>query len=435
MTEMRPIAATPAAATPAAGVDAIQVVGQFSGAGAPIADGDLQSWILGAGRRMERDAEFFDELCWRLMGAGLPAWRISLSVGTLHPQIFGLTFRWLRERKITEILKIGYAIQNSPDYLESPIRPVIDHHQTVRFRLDDEQAIAAYPLLRSLRDAGGTDYYACPLTFFNGRHQASTWATDRPGGFSDADIAMIDGLVPALGATVEARAMLRLAGTLLSTYLGRTAGQRILHGEIRRAQGERLSAAIMVTDMRGFTNLSDRLPGAELIALLDDYFDAMTAPVQAHGGEVLKFMGDGLLAIFPFGEVAPADAADRALDAVADAFHRIERLNAERRAAGRSEFRIGVGLHLGDVTFGNVGASDRLDFTVIGPAVNLAARLETLTKRLDRRLLVSREFAQVTRQRLVSLGFHPVRGLPEPAEVFGLPYGDGPEAEEEPFAG
>ena len=398
----------------------IQVVGQYESAGEPVVEPDLALWLLGAGRRIVRDAEFFDALCWRLVGAGLAATRISLSVFTLHPQTVGLNFRWWRDRRVTEVLRVGYGIQKTADYFESPIRTVIETGATVHFRLADGEAIAPYPLLAKLRDAGATGYFACPLTFFNGRHQATTWTTDRQGGFDDADIARIAAILPVLAVVIEARSMHRLAGTLLNIYLGRTAGQRILDGDIRRAQGERMSAIILASDMRGFTSLSDRLPGEELIALLDEYFDAVAAPVQARGGEVLKFMGDGLLAIFPLGGSTPADAAESALAAVDESIRRIAGLNGERRAAERSQFRIGIGMHLGDIIFGNVGAVDRLDFTAIGPAVNLACRLETLTKRLGRDLIVSHDFAGACRRPLVSLGFHPVKGLSEPEEVFGL---------------
>jgi adenylate cyclase len=423
MKEATATAAPPAACHTvgnSAAASLIQVVGHYDSAGEPILERDLVQWLLGEGRRIERDVEFFDTLCWRLLGAGLPCSRITLSVYTLHPQIVGLNFRWWRDRRVTEVLRVGYGVQQTADYFESPIRPVIERGETVRFDLGDGDAIAPYPLLTALRDGGATGYLGCPLTFFNGRHQATTWTTDRPGGFDDGDVAVIAGIMPALAAVIEARSMQRLAGTLLNIYLGRTAGQRILAGDIRRAQGERIAAIILASDMRGFTALSDRLPGEELIALLDDYFDAVVAPVQARGGEVLKFMGDGLLAIFPLGGWTPADAAEMALAAVADSFTSIDRLNAARLAAGRNEFRIGIGLHLGEIIFGNVGAVDRLDFTAIGPAVNLACRLETLTKRLGRPLLLSRDFAGACRSPLVSLGFHPVKGLSEPEEVFGL---------------
>jgi adenylate cyclase len=399
-----------------------EIVGKYTGAGEAVVEPDLLGWLLGPGRRIVRDAEFFDALCWRLLGAGLPLWRATVSIGTLHPQILGINYRWWRNRRLTEVVRIGHGARETQDYRESPVRHVIDDGETVHFHLDDDAVIAAYPLLGELRAASGTGYFACPLTFFNGRHQAATFATDRAGGFTEADLALLAALLPALGTVIEARATRRLTGTLLTTYLGRTAGERILAGDIRRAEGGRMSAVILASDMRGFTGLSDRLPGSELIMLLDDYFEAMTAPVQQRGGEVLKFMGDGLLAIFPFdGEGTRSDAAETALAAVADGFARIERVNADRIADGRVGFRIGVGLHLGEVIFGNVGAADRLDFTAIGPAVNLACRLETLTKRLERPLLLSHDFARACRTRLVSLGFHPVRGLVEPEEVFGLP--------------
>jgi adenylate cyclase len=421
MTEATATLPPPATApgTPAT-VSLVQVVGHYDSQGEPIVERDLLRWLLGEGRAIERDVEFFDTLCWRLIGSGLSCSRITLSVYTLHPQIVGLNFRWWRDRRVTEVLRVGYGVQQTKDYFESPIRPVMERGETVRFDLGDAAAIAPYPLLASLRDGGATGYFGSPLTFFNGRHQAMTWTTDRPGGFNDDDIAAITSIMPTLGVVIEARSMQRLAGTLLNIYLGRTAGHRILAGDIRRSQGERMTAIILASDMRGFTALSDRLPGEELIALLDDYFDAVTAPVQARGGEVLKFMGDGLLAIFPLGGSTPAAGAAMALEAVADGFASIGQLNAKRSAAGRNEFRIGVGLHIGEIIFGNVGAVDRLDFTAIGPAVNLACRLESLTKRLGRPLLVSHDFAAACRSPLVSLGFHPVKGLSEPEEVFGL---------------
>jgi adenylate cyclase len=209
---------------------------------------------------------------------------------------------------------------------------------------------------------------------------------------------------------------------LIDTYLGPLAGERILAGQVRRGQGDRLTAAIMITDLRGFTGLSDRLPGEAVLRLLDDYFDAVASPVQERHGEVLKFIGDGVLAIFPTGDDHDfAPAALRALDAAIETLARLEAVNRARQRSERLEIRAGIGLHFGEVIFGNVGAAERLDFTVVGPAVNLASRIEGLTKRLLRPLLTSRAFARICPQPLVSLGFHPVRGLNHPEEVFGLP--------------
>ena len=200
-----------------------------------------------------------------------------------------------------------------------------------------------------------------------------TWATDRPDGFRDADIAKLEDINPALAAIAETRAERRIGTSLLDTYLGPQAGRRILAGQILRAQGERMRAVIMMTDMRDFTGLSDRLPGDAVIELLDDYFDAIVSPIQENKGDILKFMGDGVLAIFPTEDEEDfAPSSLRALGAAIRGLERLAAINQVRRETERTEVRTGIGLHLGEVIYGNVGSPDRLDFTVIGPAVMLA---------------------------------------------------------------
>jgi len=399
-------------------------VAEYKGVGHPIDGGDVFDWILSDGRTRLRGLPLFDELCWRMIGKGIPLWRATFSTPTLHPQFLGYNYRWWRDRGVTEEFHIRRGIMETQDYRESPIRGVMERGEMVRHRLarsEAAEAIAAYPILGTLRDAGGTDYFATPLTSFNGRYQTTTWTTDRTGGFSDEHIAAIRRLMPALAAVADARVSQRIAGTLLDIYLGRSIGPRVLEGEIRRGYGERLRAVLMATDLRGFTALSDRLPGEELIELLDDYFEAVTQPVQSEGGEVLKFIGDGVLAIFAVGSRSEAEATGAALDAAQASLQRLADLNGNRAAVNRAPLRVGIGLHLGEVFYGNVGATDRLDFTAIGPAVNLTSRLEGLTKRLDRPILVSDDFARACDRPLSSLGFHPVRGFSEPAEIFGLP--------------
>jgi adenylate cyclase len=388
--------------------------------GKPIAGGDIVRWLLTEGHRTIETAAMLDLLAWRLNGAGVSLWRATLSIGTLHPQLSGFGVRWWRDRDMVEEVDIVHGVGSTSDYLDSPMRPAMEHGVQVRYRLDHEP-IAQYPLLVSLRDSGATDYLACPLTFLNERHHVATFATDHPGGWSEADIATIERVLPALGIVVEAKATRQLMANVLDTYLGRTIGRHILHGEVQRRQGEEIRAALLATDLRGFTNLSDRLAADELISLLDDYFDAVTSPIQSRGGEVLKFVGDGVLAIFATGGGDEAQSVRQALAAAEEALARIDAANARRREEGLATFRIGIGLHVGTVFYGNVGAADRLDFTAIGPAVNLVCRLETLTKRLDRPLVVSRDAAQLAGRPLVGLGSHPVRGLAEPEDVFGLP--------------
>lgn len=400
--------------------DFFRTEGVYTSLGAPIEGGQTGRWILREGPHIDSDIELFDELCWRLVGDGLPLWRATLHMGTLHPQIRGLGARWLRELKVIEEYRILRGADETEEYLHSPIRATIERGTPFRRRLVEDAP--EYPLLSRLRAAGATDYFALALNRTFRQFPVVTWATDRTSGFSDAELAALEDINPALAAIVETRAVRRITENLLDTYLGPQAGRRVLSGQIQRAQGERLRAVILIADMRGFTALSDRLPGEAVIELLDDYFDAIVTPVEARRGETLKFMGDGVLAIFPAADDDDFSTASvRALDAAIEGLERLGVINRARREAKQAEIRIGIGLHLGEVIYGNVGASDRLDFTVIGPAVNLASRIEGMTKRLLRPILVSSAFARICPRPLVSLGFHPVRGLFEPEEVFGLP--------------
>ena len=406
--------------TTTGGEEFFRTEGVYTGLGAAITGGQIARWILTEGPHFHSHVEFFDELCWRVLGDGVPLWRATLYAGTLHPLIRGIGGRWLRNLNVIEDFRILHGSGETEEYLRSPIRATIERGTPFRRRLDAE--IPEYPLLEKLRKAGATDYFALALNRTFRQFPVVTWATDRPRGFSDAHIAALEDINPALAAIVETRVVRRVSTNLLDTYFGPQAGRRILAGQIRRAEGERLRAVIMMTDLRGFTALSDRLPGEEVIELLDDYFDAIAAPIQENNGEILKFMGDGVLAIFPADDDEDfAPSSLRALDAATQGLDRLAAVNQERRGNELAEVRTGIGLHLGEVIYGNVGAADRLDFTVIGPAVNLASRIEGLTKRLLRPLLTSSAFAEICPRPLVSLGFHPVRGLYQPEEVFGLP--------------
>jgi adenylate cyclase len=221
---------------------------------------------------------------------------------------------------------------------------------------------------------------------------------------------------------LELMVLKRLAVNVLDTYVGRDAGARILNGDIRRGTGETLRAVLWYCDLRGFTPLADRLPLEDLIGLLNGYFEIMGGAVQARGGEILKFIGDAMLAIFPLPDGTDADARCRdALNAAEDAMRQMELRNRERRAWGQPILQAGIALHIGDVMYGNIGAPDRLDFTVIGPAVNLVTRIEGLCRELGRSVLTSAAVAGTCGDRLVPVGHHPVKGLREPVPVFALP--------------
>lgn len=422
--------AHPAAAPVPEVKDFFRIEGEFAGRGVPVIETDIPRWILTEGRALLREAEFFDELCWRLVGQGVALWRATLHVGTLHPEIRGLGCRWWRERRVTEEFVIAHGSGLSKDYLESPIRATVEHGTPVRRRLDQEPI--EFPLLAQLRAKGATDYVAAPLNpnYHRNiqpphaeaqRYPVVTWATDRAGGFGEDDLALLEAICPALAAVVESRTMRRIAKNLIQIYLGREVGQRIFYGQIQRGQSERMRAVVMASDLRSFTRLSDRLPSETVIRLLDDYFEHVAAPVHRAGGEILKFIGDGVLAMFPTTDGGEAEATRKGLAVAREIVARLETYNAACRRNGPTQIRAGFGLHLGDLMYGNVGAPDRLDFTAIGPSVNLAFRLEGLTKRLDRPILASSAFAAACPAPLVSLGFQPVRGLVEPQELFGLP--------------
>jgi adenylate cyclase len=384
---------------------------------------ELVRWILTEGRteavgedpahNAGSPARFINGLCRRLVLAGVPLWRVTVYAATLHPQVRGFGWRWWRGDRITEEVRIAQGTELTKEFLQSPMRDTIEQGVTLRRRLDG--APSEFPLLEQFRGDGCTEYLAVALNRVNRRYPVVAWATDRAGGFTEEDIALLEHIRPALAAVVEGLATLRTARGLFSIYLDRHVGERVLDGQIKRGHTEPLRAVIMATDLRNFTSLSDRMPSEKVIGLLNEYFEVVASKVHAHGGNVLKFIGDGVLSIFGIGGANELAATSEAL-AAARAI--IEGLASQELG---DSLRAGIGLHIGTAMYGNVGSADRLDFTVIGPAVNLAFRLEALTKQLGHPILASRAFAEAAGMPLVSLGPHPIRGFREFEEVFGLP--------------
>ena len=385
----------------------------------------ILDWLLQEGRHLSRSRDLIDQFCRRLVEHGIPLWRVVISIRTIHPQILASTYYWRPGAEAVEA-DFGHDVLNDPAYINSPFKIIHDGAGGLRRRLEGAADEDDFAVLGDLRAQGATDYVAMPLIFSNGDNHVITLASDRPGGFRTAELAAIYDLLPVLSLILEVQSSQRIARTLLDTYVGHQAGERILRGEIKRGGGETIHAVLWFADMRGFTALSDSLPQREIIDLLNDYFELMAGPIHAHGGQILKFIGDGILAIFPLGDAAFRHYVCRgALDAAAAAEAAMAALNRERADAGRAPIRFGLALHVGDVTYGNIGAPDRLDFTAIGPAVNLTARLEELSAKLGETIVISAAFAEVTERPLVSLGKHALRGVAEPQEVFTLPP-DGP---------
>jgi adenylate cyclase len=381
---------------------------------------DVARWLLAPGRATNPPAELLNDLSWRLVAAGIPLSRTTFHIGTLHPQFVGMFCRWDRATGETQEGAIAHGIRETDAYRRSPM-PRVLAGETVRQRLDTAGAADEFPIFTELRAQGVTEYLATPVVFSNGRISAATWATDRLGGFTDEDVARLESLLPLLALLLEVQAVRLISANLLGVYLGQQTGQRVLAGDIMRGSGETIRAVLLFADLRGFTALSDRLPADTVIAILNGYFERVVASIHARGGEVLKFIGDGLLAIFPIEDAAFAfNAARRALEAALQAFTDLEAFSADPARGDTSPVRMAIALHAGDVVYGNIGGEDRLDFTTIGPAVNLVARLQQLSKRVDRPLLLSEDFAKICERPIISLGFHPVRGLNEAHEVFTL---------------
>ncbi len=377
-------------------------------------------WLLGEGRRIDDGGVFFGELCQRLVAAGLPLKRANLSVRVLHPQLNAVYYRWWRGGEV-ERLESEHGSEQSDAFLSSPIRVIYEGAAGLRRRLDRPDPHLDFPILAELKAAGATDYVAMALPDSADRPAAVSWTSDRAGGFATDDLTLLNDMLPILSLVVEVYKLRRIGASLLDVYLGAQTGRRVLDGAVRRGQLETIHAVLWYCDLRGFTNLSDTLPHDELITLLNEYFEAVGQPVIARGGEILKFIGDAVLAIFPLDLELDRSATAPALAAAGDALANVRALNARRAADGQRSIKLGIALHIGDVGYGNIGAPTRLDFTVIGSAVNKVVRIEALSKALDRPLLLSADFARRYGQALLSLGFHALRGISEPEEVFCCP--------------
>ena len=416
----------------------------------PLALGDLQREVIGRGMRGLPVGEQIAWFCRKVFDAGFPMKRVSVGMYTLHPRYGSHTFTWRPEAVGIEHIPRERAVLSRDVYLKSPV-----HHMRsngllgLRRRLDGENT-EEFVLFRELRAEGLVDYAAqlvpynpsqvrgneagpdgaVPMTDPDGELDGIFFscATDRPEGFDDGQLDQVAQALPYLAISVKSRLTYDVASTVLETYLGRDAGKRVLTGAIQRGSAEAIRAVIWFADLRGFTRLTDTLPRELLVATLDDYLEAMAAPVEAFGGQILKFMGDGLLATFDVtGRDDSAVCAD-ALTAAAELTAAFPAFNTARETDGKPVMDFGLALHLGEVFYGNIGASERLDFTVIGPAVNEASRIQSLCKQLDHNVLISSAFQKAagTASGLRSLGSHALRGVRGEQELYGLAISDAP---------
>ncbi len=379
------------------------------------------AWLFRDGRLISNPRSFVEHLGRQLIEQGAPLWRVRLGCRTIHPLIASWSIVWSHDVTDATERVATHGFTDRDAYIGSPMAHVVETGTPFRRKLSDLDEARDHRLMFELASKGATDYLALPVTFSDGSTGNLVVVSDARDGFSDSDVSKFIELASYIAPIFEVFATRMLARSLLDTYVGPRTGRRVLSGQIKRGDGEIIHAAIWLSDLRNFTPLTETLETKELLALLNSYFEAVAAAVTARGGEILSFIGDAVLVLFPVTESAsPNEACSAAVDAVTDAVDGLAATNMRRARSNLPTIDFGVGLHLGKVIYGNVGAPDRLDFTVMGPAVNRTARLEGLTKELGRPLLMSDEVARSISQKTVSLGFHDLRGVAEQQEVFAL---------------
>ena len=376
-------------------------------------------WLIAGAKPAGEPGEWLRMLCQRLFERGLPLHRVALFIRPLHPNVVARAYYWRQDSSEVEEYEEGYDFLATDEHLASPIRIVLATRQEIRRRLADPGTPLDFPVLHELRKDDVTDYLLTPLEFMNGEVHAMSLATRNAGGFSAAHIAALQRIKPALTRIVEIRGINRKAANILDAYLGRQAGAKVLQGHIQRGEAESIHAVIWFCDLRDSTPLAESTGPREFLAMLNEYFECVLSPVLERDGEVLRFIGDAALAIFPVGDDA-ADAATRAVSAARDALARMQLLNESRAKTGSAPLRFGIGLHQGDVLYGNVGTRSRIEFTVVGAAANEAARIQALCKSLEAPLLVSDQVANQVPGPWKSLGSHGLRGVGKPIELFTL---------------
>ncbi|MBD8890121.1 adenylate/guanylate cyclase domain-containing protein [Roseibium litorale] len=395
---------------------------------APLIAADLVQWLYGDAAGRADSLELIEELGQRLREAGVPVDRITTAIPLLHPNVRAEAAVWTSDGT-REIRRYLTSDDRDEAYDRSPLKVVYTENRPVRIAISAKAAETEYGITEDLRQEGYTDYVAMPLPFSDGTIKAITFATRVPGGFLQSHIGVFESILKPLSLVCELSTLRRTAETLLDTYVGRRAGGRVLRGTIKRGEGEWISAVVSFADLRGFTKLSNELPAAKLVVFLNKYFGAMTEAVEAHGGEVLKFIGDEVMAIFPYEtEEQAADAAKRALKAARATTEKINQINLANECLETPDMKVGIALHAGNVFFGNVGSETRLDFTVIGPTVNLAARIAELAKNLNLEVLVSDAIADIMGCRGGLYGRYHVKGFDEPVSVYSPSFSDSGKA-------
>ena len=390
----------------------------------PAYENPLLNWVLQEAPAFASSSELTAALARQMRAAQIPLWRLAIVIRTLHPQLTAYTQHWHSVTGELVELEHDFEILQSPEYLNSPLLPIFEGAGGIRRRLDIKEPLLDFGLLSNLHAEGATDYVAMPVQFSDGQINALTLSSNRPGGFSTANLGHIYEVLGVLGRIYEVHALRRKAASLLDTYLGPHAGERVLNGLIRRGDRADIRAVIWFCDLRDSTPLAQAMSRDNFLACLNEFFDRVAGSVLDQGGQILRFIGDAALAIFPIEdgskEASLEAACESAIAAAREASTRMKTYNAQRAQESEPALDYGIGLHVGEVSYGNIGTGNRLEFTVIGEAANLAARIESLCKLLDKPVLLSADFANCQPDHAVSLGEHALKGIDTPVEIFAL---------------
>ena len=390
----------------------------------------LINWLAENGL-CSRDREaFLQAFCEEMVGTGLPLMRMHLAQRAFHPQFGGIGFSWTRGAGMS---KEHYEHREVPRdiWLQSPLFHLLAQ-DLEEFRSDlNRHDRERFPMLQDLLERGGTDYFALGLRFtevegpMDPHHPSEgvliSWTADCPGGFSEEDLNLLRAVSNHMGLALKSMSNQQMARDLLQVYLGRDAGRRVLSGEIQRGSSDKINAVICLFDLKGFTSLAEQMPGPEVIDMLNDYFGLAVGIIQSHGGNILKFMGDGMLTMFNLGSLETD--AKAALDAARELRQKMRTRNRERAEAGLPAPDFTLALHAGDILYGNIGSANRLDFTVIGPTVNQTARIAGLDHSVGQSVILSEDVQRAgagAGHDLVSLGRYMLRSVPEPIELFTI---------------
>ena len=346
-------------------------------------------WLLNEGRLLPTIEDVTHQLGQKLLAAGAPLWRFRLSMRTLHPLVAASTAVWERDEAFIQPIETSHGVELRSEYIGSPFEIIVQTRATFRRRLEQPLTDSDHTALHEIKARGGTDYFGLPLEFTEDGMAILAYSTDRQYGFHAADISQFKRLASVLAPIAEVFSEKRVSSAVANAYLGARTGQRVLSGQITRGDIERINAAIMISDIRDWTGLNHRLSGEHALALANQFFEILTDAVEHHGGEVLKFIGDSILAIFPL-EGASPDSCHVCTNALSAA-QRAVRVAQESEPP--LELRFGIGMHFGNVLYGNIGSKTRIDFTVMGQAVNTTARIETLCSHYKRSILFSEDFA------------------------------------------